>query len=262
MAGHHGVALWCTLWRLAMHKPVGLLSLAFPSTTLPIINSGSFFLPSMCETVPSPVTSSQVAPASDARRADHRLEDIIALFDGLFADTFNTRLERGGDEPLYLPADTNCAWHRVIFARGFYTSALHEISHWCIAGERRRLLEDYGYWYIPDGRDSQQQHAFEKVEIAPQALELLLSRAGGVRFHVSVDNLGDAEVDREAFEARVSERAEHYVSEGLPLRAAALERALFEFYHRGVALSDAVRAGQERLTTGRAKASRGTPQPA
>lgn len=244
------------------HEPVGLLSPAFSSTTLPIINPGSFFLPSMSETVPSPANSLQIAPASDTRRAEHCLEDIIALFDGLFVDTFNTRLERGGDEPLYLPADTDCAWHRVIFARGFYTSALHEISHWCIAGERRRLLEDYGYWYIPDGRDAQQQHAFEKVEIAPQALELLLSRACGVRFHVSVDNLGDAEVDREAFEARVSERAERYVSEGLPLRAAALERALFEFYHRGVALSDAVNAGRERLATGRTKASRGTPQPA
>lgn len=216
----------------------------------------------MSETVPSPANSLQIAPASDTRRAEHRLEDIIALFDGLFVDTFNTRLVRGGDEPLYLPADADCAWHRVIFARGFYTSALHEISHWCIAGERRRLLEDYGYWYIPDGRDAQQQHDFEKVEIAPQALELVLSRACGIRFHVSVDNLGDVEVDREAFEARVSARADRYVSEGLPLRAAALERALRELYHRGVALRDAVKAGRERLVTERPKAGRGTPQPA
>lgn len=216
----------------------------------------------MSETVPSPAISSQVAPASDARRTDHRLEDIIALFDGLFADTFNTRLVRGGDEPLYLPAGADCAWHRVIFARGFYTSALHEISHWCIAGARRRLLEDYGYWYIPDGRDAQQQYAFEKVEIAPQALELLFSRACGIRFHVSVDNLGDVEVDREAFETRVSERARCYVSEGLPARAAALERALYDFYHRGVVLSDAVKAGRECLATGCPKANRGTPQPA
>ena len=68
----------------------------------------------------------------------HRLEDVIALFDGLFQETFRTRLVRGGDEPLYLPADADTPFHRVIFARGFYASALHEISHWCIAGEARR----------------------------------------------------------------------------------------------------------------------------
>ncbi|WP_417667272.1 elongation factor P hydroxylase, partial [Pseudidiomarina sp.] len=41
---------------------------------------------------------------------------------------------------------------------------LLEMSHWCIAGEKRRQLEDYGYWYLPDGRDAQQQHAFEQAE--------------------------------------------------------------------------------------------------
>ncbi len=156
----------------------------------------------------------------------HRLEDIIALFDGLFEETYRTRLVRGGDEPLYLPADAESPWHRVIFARGFFTSALHEISHWCIAGARRRQLEDYGYWYLPDGRDAQQQRDFEAVEVAPQALELLLSRACGLRFHVSVDNLdGDAEVDRDAFHAKVEARARRYLSEGLPLRAEALRTA-------------------------------------
>lgn len=210
----------------------------------------------------SPAASSPAASSLAVYRADHRLEDIIKLFDGLFADTFNTRLVRGGDEPLYLPADADHDWHRVIFARGFYTSALHEISHWCIAGERRRQLEDYGYWYIPDGRGEQQQQAFEKVEVGPQALELLFSRACGIRFHVSVDNLGDVEVDREAFEARVSERAEGYLEQGLPLRAAALQRALCDFYQRGVALNDAVKAGRESLAAGRPRAGRGTHQPA
>ncbi|MFW6346646.1 MAG: elongation factor P hydroxylase, partial [Halomonas sp.] len=105
----------------------------------------------------------------------HRLEEIIALFDGLFAERYRTRLVRGGDEPLYLPADDETPFHRVIFARGFFTSALHEISHWCIAGARRRRLADYGYWYLPDGRDAAQQRDFEAVEVAPQALERLFS---------------------------------------------------------------------------------------
>ncbi|WP_299237043.1 elongation factor P hydroxylase [uncultured Halomonas sp.] len=178
----------------------------------------------------------------------HRLEDIIALFDGLFQETYRTRLVRGGDDPLYLPADADSPWHRVIFARGFFTSALHEISHWCIAGAKRRQLEDYGYWYLPDGRDVAQQRDFEAVEVAPQALELLFSRACGLRFHVSVDNLdGDAVVDREAFHARVEARARRYEREGLPSRADAWRRTLAAFYDQGLPLCEAVASGRARL---------------
>jgi len=178
----------------------------------------------------------------------HRLEDVIALFDGLFIDTCNTRLVRGGGEPLYLPADAESPWHRVIFARGFFSSALHEISHWCIAGRERRLKEDYGYWYAPDGRDADLQAAFERVEAAPQALESLFSQACALRFHVSVDNLGDVEVDRAGFATRVAERAERYRLEGLPPRARAFERALRAFYREGQDLSSAVEAGLGCLT--------------
>ncbi|PPS58814.1 hypothetical protein CRX72_23640 [Pantoea sp. BRM17] len=64
-------------------------------------------------------------------------------------------LIKGDDEPIYLPADAESPWHRVVFAHGFYASALHEISHWCIAGDARRQQVDFGYWYCPDGRDAQ-----------------------------------------------------------------------------------------------------------
>jgi elongation factor P hydroxylase len=30
---------------------------------------------------------------------------LIEIFDGCFADDFNTRLIKGDDEPIYLPAD-------------------------------------------------------------------------------------------------------------------------------------------------------------
>ncbi|QTP55712.1 elongation factor P hydroxylase [Billgrantia sulfidoxydans] len=174
----------------------------------------------------------------------HHLDDVIALFDGLFQQRFNTRLVRGGDEPLYLPADDVVPWHRVIFARGFYSSALHEISHWCIAGEQRRLREDYGYWYLPDGRNAEQQRRFEQAEVAPQALEMLFSRACGLRFHISVDNLGgEVEVDREAFHDRVEQRAARYEREGLPCRAAAFNTALLAFYQRGEPMQSALSAG-------------------
>ncbi|MDX1464549.1 MAG: elongation factor P hydroxylase [Halomonas sp.] len=177
----------------------------------------------------------------------HRLEDVIALFDGLFQPTFKTRLVRGGDEPLYLPADEASPWHRVIFARGFFASALHEVSHWCIAGARRRELEDYGYWYLPDGRDADQQRQFESVEVAPQALERLFAEACALPFNVSVDNLGEVRVDREGFRARVEARSERYQREGLPARAAAFRRALTAFYREGESLEAAVAAGRALL---------------
>ncbi|WP_075881052.1 elongation factor P hydroxylase [Vreelandella massiliensis] len=178
------------------------------------------------------------------------LADITALFDGLFAARYQTRLIRGGDEPLYTPADAHTPYHQVIFARGFYASALHEISHWCIAGAKRRQWEDYGYWYLPDGRNPEQQRAFENAEVAPQALESLFARASGRTFHVSVDNLsadGAAEVDRDAFAQRVAERALRYQEEGLPRRASAFYTALKRYYQEGATLAHACEAGRYEL---------------
>lgn len=178
----------------------------------------------------------------------HHLADVIALFDGLFHEPYNTRLVSGDDEPLYLPSDDACPWHRVVFAHGFFASALHEISHWCIAGARRRGLEDYGYWYLPDGRDPIQQGDFEAVEVSPQALESLFSRACGLDFHVSVDNLGgEGEVDRNAFRARVEARAARFEEEGLPRRAAAFRATLKAFYQNRCALVESLAVGRAEL---------------
>ena len=70
----------------------------------------------------------------------HKLEDIIRIFNQCFEQDFNTKLVKGGDEPIYLPANETCPYHAIHFARGFYSSAMHEISHWLIAGEARRQL--------------------------------------------------------------------------------------------------------------------------
>ncbi|WP_394145381.1 elongation factor P hydroxylase [Vibrio atypicus] len=161
----------------------------------------------------------------------HEYQDLITIFNDTFLDEFNTKLELGGDEPIYLPADENSPHHRIIFARGFYASALHEIAHWCVAGPERRLLEDFGYWYEPDGRTVQVQAEFEKVEIRPQAYEWILANSAGFPFTVSCDNLnGDFEPDRLAFMAKVHSEVMGILDQGLPPRVKILSDALRLFY--------------------------------
>ena len=152
---------------------------------------------------------------------------VINVFNQTFADSALTVLEFGGNEPVYFPA--GCAenpgpLHRILFAHGFVSSALHEIAHWCIAGEKRRQLVDYGYWYFPDGRNKSDQKKFELVEAKPQALEWHLSVVCGVKFHVSFDNLcsqTDGQDDDSAlvFKRAVVKQAISYQQHGLPPRA-------------------------------------------
>ncbi len=157
-------------------------------------------------------------------------ENLIKLFDNCFADSFSTRLICGDDEPIYLPADQHYPYHRVVFAHSFFASALHEISHWCIAGERRRKEVDYGYWYAPDGRTAEQQRLFETVEVIPQALEWILAMAAGHRFTISVDNLSGEAIDSLPFKTAVVRQAQDYCKTGLSGRAAVFHSALCEHY--------------------------------
>lgn len=161
----------------------------------------------------------------------HHYSDLISIFNLTFFEPFNTRLELGGDEPIYLPADEHTDYHRIIFAHGFFASALHEIAHWCVAGPKRRLLEDFGYWYEPDGRTAQVQAEFEKVEIRPQAYEWILSVSAGFPFSVSCDNLhGDFEPDRIVFMTKVHREVMSILPLGLPPRVKMLSDALRAFY--------------------------------
>ncbi|WP_435102519.1 elongation factor P hydroxylase [Arhodomonas sp. AD133] len=180
----------------------------------------------------------QTSPSPHGGGPVHDAADLIALFDDEFAERENTRLVRGGDEPLYLPADDECPHHRVIFAHGFFASALHEIAHWCIAGAARRRLVDYGYWYQGDGRDAATQALFERVEASPQALEWVFSLAAGSPFRVSFDNLDGAAGDIEAFRRRVHARLAAYLSHGLPPRARRFADRLEAFYGGRVVLPD------------------------
>lgn len=162
----------------------------------------------------------------------HQYLQLIEIFNQCFSEDYNTRLVKGDDEPIYLPADEQFSYHRVIFAHGYYASGMHEISHWCIAGAERRKLVDFGYWYCPDGRDAQTQKQFEVVEINPQALEWMFCVAAGFPFNVSCDNLsGDVEPDRIDFQRKVRTRVLELLEKGIPTRPARFIQALQSFYH-------------------------------
>ena len=165
--------------------------------------------------------------SGDAR---HHSGDLIKLFDETFSQTENTRLIKGDNEPIYLPADDTCPYHRVVFAHGYFASALHEIAHWCIAGKDRRQRVDYGYWYCPDGRDEKQQAEFEQVEVKPQAIEWAFSLAAGSKFSASSDNLSGAETDRSAFEAALARQLAAYQHRGFPPRAQQFIDCLNRYY--------------------------------
>lgn len=160
----------------------------------------------------------------------HQYQDLITLFNQCFKEEYNTQLVKGGDEPIYLPADESRPYHAIFFARGFFSSALHECSHWLIAGEKRRLQVDFGYWYVPDGRTKEQQVLFQSVEVKPQAIEWILSKAAGYPFRLSIDNLSGEESDPSAFILAVYNQVKTYCELGLPERAKRFHNALCQFY--------------------------------
>ena len=164
----------------------------------------------------------------------HDANDLIVLFDRLFSATENTRLVRGQQEPIYLPADNNCSFHQVVFAHGFFSSALHEISHWCIAGDKRRQQRDYGYWYAPDGRNQQQQAEFETVEVKPQALEWIFSKVCQKSFRISVDNLSGEAADAAPFKVAVYQQVKQFCEQDFPPRVKLLVDALADFYQQPI----------------------------
>lgn len=137
--------------------------------------------------------------------------DWLILHFNYWFSHLNVNLIHGEDEPEYFPA-TEQQPARIQFAHGFFNSALHEISHWTIAGEQRRLLPDLGYWYAPDGRTQEQQALFEQVEIKPQAIEWMFAKAFGRKFRVSLDNLTGEGGDGSTFKDNVYAQVQRYCS--------------------------------------------------
>ena len=149
---------------------------------------------------------------------------VTRLFDRVFGVSDKTVLIGGAEEPFYQPG----APHRIYFRADYLRSALHEVAHWSIAGQRRRQLRDYGYWYTPDGRDDDQQQAFFVVEARPQAIERCFCEELGIAFSPSVDNVGAhiAPLQLHFFQVRIQQWHDQFQRGGLPPRAARFLTAL------------------------------------
>ena len=96
-------------------------------------------------------------------------------------------IQGGADEPFYEAVKDGKK--AVLYFRDNYPrSLLHELSHYCLAGDRRRKLDDFGYWYFPCGRTEEEQLLFEQVEARPQGLEKAMCEAIGIKFSPSLDD--------------------------------------------------------------------------
>jgi len=194
-----------------------------------------------CDETGEPDQRSQQTDAPLAAKFPARFDsrDLEWLFAQVFLAAYDTRLEGGAAEPVYLPG----APHRILYTRDYFRSALHEVAHWCVAGAERRHREDYGYWYAPDGRDAAQQASFLHVEVAPQALELLFCAACGHDFRVSLDNLNGDAGEAGPFSRAVHREALARLAQMGDQRWARWLRALSAHYRNGAVVTpDCVRA--------------------
>ena len=185
--------------------------------------------------------SASAKPGAIAPDVNFQARRLEQLFADCFAGRWRTRLLGGAAEPYYQPADSTRECHLLYYRSDFFASALHEIAHWCIAGEHRRTLPDFGYWYAPDGRNPQQQHAFETAEAKPQALEWLFSLACGYRFYLSADNLGapgGVAPDSTPFKRQVLAQARGWQERALPPRAGIFFDALAREFATGLTPPD------------------------
>ena len=157
--------------------------------------------------------------SSDAsiHKSIHLIED---AFSTCFLEEFKTILEGGAKEPLYVPTEAGKGLNKLYYREDYLSSALHEVAHWCLAGDARRRRIDFGYWYVPEGRSVTQQAKFQSVEARPQALEWLFSLACNCGFQLSLDNHRDLSAcDTGKFAFSVAQEARTFILKGLPPRA-------------------------------------------
>lgn len=145
------------------------------------------------------------------------LSELLKLLNNNYLNRYQTLLVGGFEEPFYQASIDNKP-AKIQFAHDYIRSALHELSHWCVAGIERRQLDDYGYWYAQDGRSQEQQDEFFKLEVKPQTIEWAFSTMCGINFEASVDNLNNSVVGVTEFEHSLVQQMHKYLDKGFTKR--------------------------------------------
>ncbi|MBT5872779.1 MAG: diaminobutyrate-2-oxoglutarate aminotransferase [Candidatus Latescibacteria bacterium] len=156
------------------------------------------------------------------------LQTFTCILNKHFLHRYGTILTGGHEEPFYR-ARSNDLSANIQFTRDYIRSAMHELAHWCLAGKKRRLQDDFGYWYLEDGRTQIQQEAFFKVEVKPQAIEWAFATVCDVPFEVSVDNLENHVSGSLIFQDMVHLQISEYLDSGYPRRAQEILALLHDY---------------------------------
>lgn len=144
----------------------------------------------------------------------------------------DTQISGGYPEPFYRAA-TKGKPAEIQFTYDYVRSALHELAHWCVAGNKRRQQDDYGYWYEADGRSNEQQQLFFQVEVVPQAIEKHFCEAAGISFDISSDNLNTKGLDGiPTFRTAVDAKYQQFAEAGLPGQAAVISRHIASWQNK------------------------------
>lgn len=115
---------------------------------------------------------------------DEYCHNLIRVFANILPDLI---IKGDAEEPFYKAPQVDS--HAILYFRSNYPrSLLHEIAHYCLAGDRRRGVDDFGYWYTPCGRTAEEQRRFEVVEARPQGLEKAMCEIVGLKFSPSLDD--------------------------------------------------------------------------
>jgi elongation factor P hydroxylase len=184
-------------------------------------------------------------PATGSPHGEGKLAHVLEVFHAVFAPE-SVRLIGGFPEPFYrAPGHEGGA--EIRFTRDYLNSSLHETAHWCIAGAERRLRDDYGYWYRPDGRNGPEQSEFFRAEAAPQSLERAFATACGEAFRMSCDNLAGEVAGQAEFAAALQGKLASYLERGFPARADRFLAGLMTRFHPEVPTADRMPWLRERL---------------
>ena len=160
------------------------------------------------------------------------LDAVIRALKQIFPDL---RVEGGAPEPFYQAPKKNSP--AILFFRDDHIRSLfHELAHYSLAGSKRRTIDDFGFWYVPCGRDTYEQQRFEEVEARPQGLEKLFCEIWHIPFSPSLDDFSGHPISNTFIENL--ENAYIEMKERPPTTAKRVIEGMYHFVKTDLAISD------------------------